>query len=89
MSSKVCATCIYAGGFSIGPGISGADEGVKCSNSEFARYLDRLQKSDSYEKEYNRQGYINIFRVEAVTAGKEEQCQFWSGKKSGRKSGKK
>ena len=59
MSSKVCATCIYAGGFSIGPGISGADEGVKCSNSEFARYLDRLQKSDSYEKEYNRQ--VNLY----------------------------
>ena len=81
MGGKVCATCKYARGFSVGPGISGSDEGVKCANAEFARYLDGLQKSDSYEKEYNKQGFINVFRVEAVATEDAEQCSFWAGKK--------
>jgi hypothetical protein len=88
MVSKICATCKYAEGFSIGPGISGSDEGVKCTNSKFARYLDDLQKSDSYEKEYKRQGFINVFRVEAVATEKAEQCQFWSGKRAKKASRK-
>ena len=74
---QICAACKYAERFSFGPGISGADEGVMCTNYELAKYLDNLQKSDSYEKEFNQNGFINIFRVEAVASGKDEGCQFW------------
>jgi hypothetical protein len=88
MEGKICATCKYAQGFGVGPGISGSDEGVKCTNSKFARYLDSLQKSDSYEKEYNMQGFINVFRVEAVATKDSDECRFWAGKKVKRGSGK-
>ena len=75
---QVCATCKYAEGFGPGPGISGADEGVMCANHDMARYLDSLQKSNSYEKEFHQKGFINIFRVEAVASSKDEGCQFWA-----------
>ena len=78
---QVCATCKFAKGFALGPGISGSEEGVKCTNAEFAEYLDGLQKSDSYQKEFNERGFINIFRVEAVASGESEACQFWKPKK--------
>ncbi len=74
---QICATCKFAKGFSLGPGISGSEEGVKCTNLEFAKYLDKLQKSDSYQKEFAEHGFINIFRVEAVACGEGETCQFW------------
>ncbi len=74
---EICATCRFAQGFNFGPGISGSDEGVQCTNSELAEYLDDLQKSTSYQQELNEKGFINIFRVEAVSADKSETCQFW------------
>lgn len=74
---QVCATCKFAEGFTFGPGISGAEEGVKCTNLEFARYLDELQKGTSYQQEFNECGFINVFRVEAVASGEAEKCQFW------------
>jgi hypothetical protein len=74
---QMCATCKFAQGFAFGPGISGPEEGVKCTNSEFARYLDELQKGTSYQQEFNEHGFINIFRVEAVASHKGEECQFW------------
>ena len=77
MMKQVCATCRFAEGFAQGPGISGSDEGVKCTNLEFAKYLDRLQKSDSYQREFNVNGFINVFRVEAVASHEGEVCQFW------------
>ncbi|MBM3142062.1 MAG: hypothetical protein FJ005_03295 [Chloroflexi bacterium] len=77
MMEQICATCKFAKGFSLGPGISGSEEGVKCTNLEFARYLDKLQKSDSYQKEFAEHGFINVFRVEAVACGEGEVCQFW------------
>jgi len=82
---QICATCKFAKGFAVGPGISSSDEGVKCSNSELAKYLDRLQKSDSYQREFNEHGFINIFRVEAVASGEGEECQFWKAKTQKRK----
>ena len=82
---QVCATCIFAKGFGIGPGISGSEEGVKCTNLELAKYLDKLQKSDSYQREFNEHGFINIFRVEAVAPDESEVCQFWESKKKKRK----
>ena len=80
MTERICATCKFAKGFSLGPGISGSEEGVKCTNLEFAEYLDKLQKSDSYQKEFAEHGFINIFRVEAVAFGEGESCQFWETK---------
>jgi hypothetical protein len=74
---RICATCKFATGFGPGPGISGSEEGVKCANVELARYLDKLQKSDSYQKEFKQRGFINIFRVEAVATESGEKCQFW------------
>ena len=74
---QICATCRFAHGFDVGPGISGSEEGVQCTNSELAEYLDDLQKSSSYQQELNEKGFINIFRVEAVSADKSEICQFW------------
>ena len=74
---QICATCKFAKGFAFGPGISGPEEGVKCINSELARYLDELQKGTSYQHEFNEHGFINIFRVEAVASDKGEECQFW------------
>ncbi len=82
---QICETCKFARGFATGPGISGTEEGVKCSNLEFARYLDELQKSDSYQQEFDKQGFINIFRVEAVASDESEVCQFWGSKKQRRK----
>ena len=81
MMKQVCATCRFAKGFALGPGISGSEEGVKCTNLEFAKYLDKLQKSDSYQKEFNAHGFINIFRVEAVASNDSEECQFWETQK--------
>jgi hypothetical protein len=78
---KICATCQFATGFALGPGISGSEEGVKCANVELARYLDKLQKSDSYQKEFKQRGFINIFRVEAVATESGEKCQFWQSTK--------
>ena len=83
---QICATCRFAKGFAIGPGISGVEEGVKCANLEFARYLDKLQKSDSYQQEFYEHGFINIFRVEAVATDEREACQFWKSKKQKRKN---
>ena len=74
---QICATCKFAKGFAFGPGISGSEEGVECTNLELARYLDELQKSTSYQKEFNEYGFINIFRVEAVASEEDEECQFW------------
>ena len=74
---QICATCKFAQGFDFGPGISGSEEGVQCTNPEFAKYLDDLQKSTSYQEEFNERGFINIFRVEAVSSDKGETCQFW------------
>jgi len=82
---QICATCKFAKGFAIGPGISGSEEGVKCNNLELAKYLDKLQKSDSYQKEFKEHGFINIFRVEAVATDEREACQFWEAKKKKRK----
>ena len=73
----ICATCKFAKKFAFGPGISGAEEGVECTNLELARYLDELQKSSSYQQEFSERGFINIFRVEAVASNKDEECQFW------------
>ncbi len=77
----ICATCSYAQGFTLGPGISGPDEGVKCANADLIKFLDRIQKSDSYYREFKDRGYIKIFRVEAVSSGEAEQCKFWTDKK--------
>ena len=74
---QICETCKFAKGFATGPGISGSEEGVKCTNLEFAGYLDKLQKSNSYQQEFNEHGFINIFRVEAVASDENEVCQFW------------
>jgi len=74
---KVCATCKFAKSFDIGPGISGWEEGVECANLGFAKYLDRLQKSDSYQREFKERGFIKVFRVEAVAQDESEFCQFW------------
>ena len=74
---QICATCKFAKGFAFGPGISGSEEGVECTNLELARYLDELQKGTSYQKEFNEYGFINIFRVEAVASEEDEECQFW------------
>ena len=74
---QICATCKFAKGFAFGPGISGSEEGVKCTNLEFAKYLDELQKGTSYQQEFNEHGFINIFRVEAVASDEGEGCQFW------------
>ena len=74
---QVCASCKFAKGFAFGPGISGSDEGVNCTNLELARYLDELQKGNSYQQEFNEHGFINLFRVEAVASDKGEGCQFW------------
>lgn len=79
---QVCATCDYALGFTLGPGISGPDEGVECANPDLVKFLDRIQKSDSYQREYREHGFIKIFRVEAVSSGDEEQCQFWAQRKA-------
>ncbi len=81
---QVCATCDFAIGFAVGPGISSHDEGVKCSNVDLAKYLDKLQKSDSYQREFDNRGFINIFRVEAVAVEEAEQCQFWQEKNKSR-----
>jgi len=78
--TQICATCKFAEGFDLGPGISCSDEGVQCTNLEFARYLDKLQKSDSYQKEFKAHGFINVFRVEAVSSDKSDACQFWEAK---------
>jgi len=78
--SQICATCRFARGFVLGPGISGSEEGVRCANLEFAKYLDKLQKSDSYQQEFGRQGFITVFRVEAVASDESEVCQFWESK---------
>lgn len=75
--TQICATCRFAQGFDLGPGISCSDEGVHCTNLEFARYLDKLQKSDSYQREYRVNGFINVFRVEAVASDESDRCQFW------------
>jgi hypothetical protein len=77
---KVCATCKFAKSFDVGPGISGWEEGVECTNLGFAKYLDRLQKSDSYQREFKERGFINVFRVEAVAMDESEVCQFWKPK---------
>ena len=82
---RICETCRFAKGFAVGPGISGSEEGVECTNLEFAEYLDRLQKSNSYQKEFNERGFINVFRVEAVAADESETCQFWRAKTQKRK----
>ena len=74
---QVCATCKFAKGFDVGPGISGSEEGVNCANLELARYLDKLQKGTSYQQEFNEYGFINIFRIEAVASSESEGCQFW------------
>jgi hypothetical protein len=44
---------------------------------DLAGYLDKLQKSDSYQREFKQRGFINIFRVEAVATESGEKCQFW------------
>ena len=80
---QVCATCKFAKGFTFGPGISGPEEGVQCANSDLVKFLDRIQKSDSYHREFKNLGFIKIFRVEAVSADESEQCQFWV-KKNGK-----
>ncbi|HIE16615.1 MAG TPA: hypothetical protein EYP71_00270 [Dehalococcoidia bacterium] len=77
---QICATCKFARGFALGPGISGSEEGVRCANLEFAKYLDKLQKSNSYQQEFDRQGFITVFRVEAVASDESEVCQFWEPK---------
>jgi len=77
---RICETCRFAKGFAVGPGISGSEEGVECTNLEFAEYLDRLQKSNSYQREFNECGFINVFRVEAVASDESEACQFWRAK---------
>jgi len=74
---EICATCKFAKGFTVGPGISGSEEGVNCTNSELARYLDKLQEGDSYQREFNEYGFISLFRVEAVATDRREGCQFW------------
>jgi len=76
---------VFAKDFTVGPGISGSQEGVECANLEFAKYLDRLQKSNSYQREFNERGFVKVFRVEAVASGESEACQFWRAKKSKRK----
>ncbi|GEM_PF-3432837 len=78
---QICETCAFAKDFTVGPGISGSDEGVECTNLEFAKYLDRLQKSNSYQKEFSERGFIKVFRVEAVASDESEACQFWRAKK--------
>jgi len=82
---RICETCEFAKDFVVGPGISGSEEGVECTNLEFAKYLDRLQKSNSYQGEFNERGFINVFRVEAVASDESEACQFWGAKKQKRK----
>ncbi|UCH51357.1 MAG: hypothetical protein JSV54_00880 [Chloroflexota bacterium] len=81
---QICETCRFAKSFAVGPGISGSEEGVECTNLEFAEYLDRLQKSDSYQREFKERGFINVFRVEAVATDESEACQFWGAKKQQR-----
>ena len=78
---QICETCRFAKGFVVGPGISGSEEGVECTNQEFAQYLDRLQKSNSYQREFDERGSIKVFRVEAVASDESEACQFWGAKK--------
>ena len=77
---QICATCKFAQGFTFGPGISGSEEGVKCTNLELARYLDKLQDGASYQQEFNECGFIKIFRVEAVSSAESEGCQYWKAK---------
>lgn len=78
----VCANCAFALGFGPGLGISGTDEVVKCSNLDLINFLDKIQKSDSYYHEFKEQGYINIFRVEAVSTNEAEECKFWMEKRA-------
>lgn len=80
---QICATCRFAKEFTFGPGISGSEEGVKCTNMELAKHLDELQESTSYQREFNEYGFVNVFRVEAVASGEGEVCQFWEAQDQG------
>lgn len=74
MKNKVCITC-REGAIGISPSVGGFESGVYCHSKKCAEYQDTLTGDKEYAEEFEKNGFIHMFRLECVT--NDIECPCW------------
>jgi hypothetical protein len=73
---RQCGSCAYAKRFRVAPDGSGTLDRVKCRSHDHAKWLDMQHITPAFSYEMERQGYVNLWRLEKV-ARRDYECPHW------------
>lgn len=71
-----CGTCVFAEEFDFGPSPSEGTDGVHCTSSAHAKFLDDAGGGTTNQDQLQEYGFMDLFRLEFL-AEESFRCPQW------------